>query len=437
MAAAGLLALVGALVLVVVAVVARPELVALAILGVVGVLAGVVSGATTGRRRRIVALVPIALGVVALVIALVDPWSPERGVGLALGGALVLAVVAGRCIRQVRRPPPVPAEPARSGAVLFVNTRAGPSTWEPRELMAAADRLGVEVVELGPDDDLIERAETAVRDGARVLGMAGGDGSMGCVARVAARADLAFVCVPGGTRNHFALDIGLDRRDPAAALAAFGPDAHERRVDLAWVNDRPFVNNVTLGVYARVVSDPGYRDAKVGTFLTVLADLADRDEGLEPLRFAGPDGEEIEEASLVIVSNNPYRRHGLTGGMRRDRLDGGELGVIVMSDHSAGAVAATAVATAITTGEAADPVTAWSTPELSMDAAVESVDVAVDGEALSLTPPLRFRIDPGALRLRVPAGTEVGIDEQGDPGFRGSLEALLATVLGSDEDEPR
>src|SRR5206468_2305338 len=104
----------------------------------------------------------------------------------------------------------------------------------------------VRTVLFGPGDDLRALTEHAVAQGADVLGVAGGDGSQALVADVARSHDLAFVCIPAGTRNHFALDLGLDRRDVAGALDAF-EDAVERRIDLASVGGRVFVNNASLG----------------------------------------------------------------------------------------------------------------------------------------------------------------------------------------------
>ena len=82
--------------------------------------------------------------------------------------------------------------------------------------------------------------------------MAGGDGSLAAVAAVAVERDLPFVVVPFGTRNHFARDVGLDRDDPLAALARLR-DGRERRIDIGRVNGRAFLNNVSLGHYARLV----------------------------------------------------------------------------------------------------------------------------------------------------------------------------------------
>ena len=92
--------------------------------------------------------------------------------------------------------------------------------------------------------------------------MAGGDGSLAVVAAAAAAHGLPFICVPAGTRNHFALDLGVDRHDVAGALDAFS-DGVERRIDLAEVNGRVFLNNVSLGIYGEAVRQSAYRDAKI------------------------------------------------------------------------------------------------------------------------------------------------------------------------------
>ena len=107
--------------------------------------------------------------------------------------------------------------------------------------------------------------------GADGLAMAGGDGSQAIVAKVAAEKGLPYACIPAGTRNHFALDLGVDRDDVVGALDAF-VDGGERTVDLAEVNGRVFVNNVSLGVYAEAVQRSEYRDAKLRTLLDTVPD---------------------------------------------------------------------------------------------------------------------------------------------------------------------
>ncbi|CAM5646037.1 diacylglycerol/lipid kinase family protein [Streptomyces canarius] len=96
-------------------------------------------------------------------------------------------------------------------------------------------------------------------DGADLLGVAGGDGTQALVAEVAAESGLPFLVIPAGTRNHFAMDLGLDREDPSAALEAL-TDGVELDVDLGYAGQRVFVNNVSFGAYAALAQDPAYRE---------------------------------------------------------------------------------------------------------------------------------------------------------------------------------
>ena len=166
-------------------------------------------------------------------------------------------------------------------------------------------------------------------DGADCLGMAGGDGSQALVASIAVENDLPFVCVSAGTRNHFALDLALDRNDPRRSLHAF-TDAVERRVDYATVNDRFFVNNVSLGVYATIVQQEGYREAKAETTRRLLPDMLNRSEEPFDLQFVTPDGREVDGCFLIMVSNNPYVLGPSLDVSQRRRLDTGRLGVFAV-----------------------------------------------------------------------------------------------------------
>ena len=174
----------------------------------------------------------------------------------------------------------------------------------------------------------------AVAEGADAVAMAGGDGSQAVVAMVAAELDLPYACIPAGTRNHFALDLGVDRDDVVGALEAF-VDGGERRVDLAEVNGQVFVNNVSLGLYAEAVQREGYRDAKLRTILDTLPEvLGPEGEGLD-LRWTGPGGHEHSSGAAILVSNNRYRLGSAVGSGTRPRIDDGLLGVTVASTPGA------------------------------------------------------------------------------------------------------
>jgi diacylglycerol kinase family enzyme len=211
--------------------------------------------------------------------------------------------------------------------------------------------------------------------------MAGGDGSQAIVAGIAAEHRVPYACIPAGTRNHFALDLGVDRSDVIGALDAF-VDGGERRVDLAEVNGRVFVNNVSLGLYADAVQKEGYRAAKIRTLVAMVPSTIGSEGGDAALRWSGPDGTEGERALVLLVSNNPYR----LGSATRPHLDEGDLGVSTASvdDSRHGAAR----------------LRSWSCPTFVVDAD-RPVAAGIDGEATTLTPPIRFASRPGALIVRI------------------------------------
>ena len=268
--------------------------------------------------------------------------------------------------------------------VLFINPRSGGGTAARARLPERARDAGIEAVILEPGQDLAALAGAAVAAGADMLGMAGGDGSLAVVAAVAAAHGIPFTCVPAGTRNHFALDLGVNRRDVAGALDAFTCGV-ERRIDAAVVNGRMFLNNVSLGIYGDAVRSPAYRDAKVRTLLETAAEVMR--PGADELApdVADDLGLEHPHPAVVLVSNNPYALdHPLARGTR-PALDSGQLGIIVLDAPGDGPRV---------------PGRAWSAPQLEIDAPA-TVHAGVDGEAVALEPPLRFTIRPAALRVRI------------------------------------
>jgi diacylglycerol kinase family enzyme len=309
---------------------------------------------------------------------------------------------------------------AASSAALIINLKSGGGKAERFDLAAQARQQGIEPIVLEPGDDLLELAESAVARGAQVIGMAGGDGSQALVATVAARCNVAHVCIPAGTRNHFALDLGLDRDDVVGALDAF-TDGVERRIDLARVNDHVFVNNASLGVYAKVVQSDVYRDAKLETWTRMLPDLLGRDAEPIDLEFAAADGSSCDDAALVLVSNNPYELTHLAGAGTRERIDSGMLGIVAARVR--GAEVARLVELELVGQAGRLPgLLSWSAREFEVRSG-GPVEVGLDGEALVLDPPLRFESLPGALRVRLPRGAGLA------PGARAV--ALTTANLGT------
>ena len=267
------------------------------------------------------------------------------------------------------------------GGVLFVNPSSGKGGPSVEELTSAARALDVRMHVLREDDDLAELARQADEE---VLGMAGGDGSLGAVARAAIERDLPFVCIPWGTRNHFATDAGLDADDPLSTLAAFR-DGIERRIDVGRVGEQVFLNNVSLGVYARLVHRRERRRQRGEAFARLRALLLSLKDRRRFERFV-VDGQPVR-ATVVLVSNNEYRLDLFSIGAR-DRLDEGTLAIYAA--HGLRRLRWTERKTAVVKIEASR---SWT-------------HAAIDGEPAVLESPLELRIQPGALRLLVPAGEE-------------------------------
>jgi diacylglycerol kinase family enzyme len=283
---------------------------------------------------------------------------------------------------------------------LLINPKSGGGKAERFDLARAARKRGIGAVVLERGDDLLELAERALSDGANVIGMAGGDGSQALVATVAMRHDVPHVCIPAGTRNHFALDLGLDRDDVIGALDAF-TDGVERRIDLARVNEHVFVNNASLGVYAQVVQSEAYRDAKLETWAQMLPELLGPGAPAIDLQFEGPDATELRDAPLVLVSNNPYQLTRLAGAGTRARLDTGRLGIVAARIRAASDIAELVMLETVGQSQRFRGLLEWSAPQFEVRSS-SPVAVGLDGEALMLEPPLQFVSLPGALRVRLP-----------------------------------
>lgn len=303
-----------------------------------------------------------------------------------------------------------PVEPPLRGGVrrpshpvLICNPWSGGGKVEAFGLVELARELGVEVVMLDHGLDLEEITRDAVARGADCLGMAGGDGSQALVASVAIENDLPFVCIPAGTRNHFALDLGLDRNDPRVAMYAFR-DAVERRVDYATVNGRLFVNNVSLGIYATIVQSEDYRKNKVEVSRSTITETLGRQAEPFDLQYATPDGENVADAFLIMVSNNPY-----VLGVRRDvsqrrEIDGGKLGVFAVSTRTASQAARLLTLSAMGLRNVSKYWHEFTAAEFEIRSRSGKAYMGVDGEALEASTPLRFRSHPAGLRMYVPTG---------------------------------
>ena len=371
-------------------------LVAFALIGVCAVLAG---GywflANRGVLRWLALVLVIAAPVLILVVFALHHlvWVAVVAVALMVAAAAT-ARAALSTGGQDAAMPAVPAARPRHPFVIM-NPRSGGGKVTKFGLKDKAEALGAEVALLeGPGTvDVAALARQAVADGADLLGVAGGDGTQALVAGIAAEHHLPFLVISAGTRNHFALDLGLDREDPATCLDAL-TDGEELRVDLGIIGDRTFVNNASFGAYAEVVQSPAYRDDKRGTTLQMLPDLLKGHQGAHLTAQAA--GTTIDAPQALLVSNDPYGMGDVAGLGRRARLDAGTLGMVAIRVDSA-RQAVELVRRGHGTG-----LTTLTAEQVTVDADAPQIPVGIDGETVMLPTPVRCTIQPRALRVVVP-----------------------------------
>jgi diacylglycerol kinase family enzyme len=337
-------------------------------------------------------------------------------VGAARQALAPSASAAGMPARKVQPP---------KRAFVIMNPRSGGGKVAKFGLKEKAEALGAEVALLdGPGIvDVAALARQAVADGADLLGVAGGDGTQALVAGIAAEHDLPFLVISAGTRNHFAMDLGLDRDDPATCLDAL-TDGVEQRIDLGIIGDRTFVNNASFGAYAEVVESPAYRDDKTGTTLQILPDLLSGHRGAKLSARAGDTT--VTAPQALLVSNDPYEISDVAGLGRRARLDAGTLGLIAVTVNNA------LQAVMLLRGAKGQGLTVLRAEEVVVDADVPEIPVGIDGETVMMPTPVICTIRPKVLRVRVPRHRPGVLTAAAEPRLNWSSLVKLASFRSGD-----
>jgi diacylglycerol kinase family enzyme len=368
--------------------------------GLAGVVVSLAAAYFFLSRRGVLRWVSFAVFVLAPVaVIVVYAFQDLLAEAAVLAAGWLLASIAGRLALAGDRPdwrmPEHPAQPPARYPYLIMNPKSGGGKVEKFDLKRKAEDLGAEVFLLGGSQpvDVARVAREAVARGADLLGVAGGDGTQALVAGVAAEHGLPFMVISAGTRNHFAMDLGLDREDPSACLGALS-DGVELRVDLGMINGQVFVNNASFGAYAEVVKTPAYRDDKLNTTLNLLPDLLQGHRGAR--LCARADDTEISAPQALLVANNPYGTGDIAGLDRRARLDQGLLGVVGVKVSSA------QQAIDLLRGRHAAELKVMTTKKIEITADAAQIPVGIDGEAVPMQVPVTCTISPRALRVWVP-----------------------------------
>jgi diacylglycerol kinase family enzyme len=407
-----------------------PRLLGQLMLFAVALFAGWLALTRTGGKRSVGAILAIAAAVG--IVLLQTGGDDLDAVSLVLRiVALIVAVglakyAIGTTDQALRGAdtPGTPVPPAKRG-VLFMNLKSGGGKAERFHLVDECEARGIEAVVLeGGQDWVAIIRETAPKHD--VVGMAGGDGSQALVGSIAAELGLPMLVVPAGTRNHLALDLGLDRDDVVGALDAYG-EAVERPMDLADVNGSVFVNNVSLGLYAAIVRSPEYRDAKADTTLATLP--MELGPGTQPfdLRFDAPDGHH-DGAHVIQVSNNPYGDT-LAALGSRPRLDTKQIGVVSLVIDGDRGIARFLAALATGRPDRYEGLTSWSAPTFEVSSG-SPIEIGLDGETQVMDSPLRFSIRPSPVRVRLPKFAIGYSPAARTLGWAGATQALWDVLLG-------
>ena len=405
-----------------------------ALAGLAVAAAGVWWILTEHLPRRAIGFVGLAVGAVLIVVAILQVVQGSQSPLLRIvvvAATLVVAALAGRAaltpdlraLDRLRDPKRVhPRKP-----VLLCNPWSGGGKVATFGLAQIAAEMGVEVVFLDHGLDLADLAYQAIAGGADCLGMAGGDGSQALVASIAHQHDIPFVCISAGTRNHFAQDLGFDKEDPRKGMVAFR-DGVERFIDYGTVGDRLFVNNVSLGIYATIVQQNGYRDAKLETTREMLPEMLSHQAEPFDLQFTTPEGTEIDDSFIVHVSNNPYVLGPSLDLSKRRSMDSGRLGIFAVNAAN-GREAAAMVARATVGLGGRDPhVHQFTAENFEVRSRGGKAFAGIDGEALELDTPLEFRTHPRALRMLVPEEVLAASEQRRTRAY--SPGRLVAVALG-------
>jgi diacylglycerol kinase family enzyme len=317
----------------------------------------------------------------------------QRRPRLGIMVALLVAGAAGVAgVWWSRSRPHLPAAPVKrvrpKRPVVIINPLSGDGRAKEYDLASAAADLGLETVTFEKGDDLQQLAHDAVDRGADLLMMAGGDGSLAAGAEVAMQRGVRFACVPVGTRNHFAMDLGLDRDDPVQALNA-GIDGVEVDVNVGHVGGQVFLNNVSFGIYAEAIADPDYRDHRVESVADATKDTVEGDGDQHGLAVQTPSGETRDRIDVLLVSNNPYQFIGPPDYGGRAALDTGRLGVVLAGGEESAR------------GHDHPGMEKWSAPTLTVRSPAATIDAGVDGELVTFDAPVEMH-NTSVLRVLLP-----------------------------------
>ncbi len=279
--------------------------------------------------------------------------------------------------------------------------RGGGSATDRSRVEEALQRAGIAATGRWLEgSEIAQAARDAVNAGARLVIAGGGDGTISAAAGALCGTDVALGILPLGTLNHFARDLGIPLDiDEAAKLITSGA---RRKVDVAEVNGRVFVNNSSIGVYPLLVRERDAQRRQLGRGKALAMAIA---AARTLIRFSKNrlnvtigDREASVETPLLFVGNNRYRLRMPRAGTR-EQLDGGELCVLVLRRKSLPGFAAAALRAVLGRERRQDVARIDDVRDLQVDSARSALTVSLDGETALMKTPLRYVARPQALTV--------------------------------------
>jgi len=290
---------------------------------------------------------------------------------------------------------------------VLLNCNAGAAGSDPKIGEKVADALAkagfdaeVELIDGGKCE---VRCRALVERGDRLIVVGGGDGTVSAAASALVGSETLLGILPVGTLNHFARDLGISTNiEEAIKLIASRP---ERRVDVAEMNDRLFINNSAIGLYPLMVIDRDLQRVRLGRskrlamIVASLRTLARFNH--QRLTLTVNDQQARIDTPLLFVGNNEYRTDIGAAG-QRESIEDGELSVYVMRKKTRRGLIAASIRALFNRSRADDMVRIEGVERLRVSSRKRQLAVSLDGEVVRAKPPLDYRIRKKALRVIAP-----------------------------------
>ena len=301
---------------------------------------------------------------------------------------------------------------------VIVNAKSGPDgegeNAESIEVAFRAHGLQAKVTVLQPGQDIARVVQLAIAEGASLVVAGGGDGTINAVAAELLDSDTMLGVLPLGTLNHFARDLGIpfELADAVRIIA----EGHCIAVDAGEVNGKTFLNNSSIGLYPRIVSDREQAQKHLGLGKWPALVRATVRALRDPSSFNAVvcvDGKELARRTpFIFVGNNCYVLEGFGIG-RRTSLHAGVLSLYVLRPKNGFGLLWLGLRSVFGIGSHARDFDAFEAVDFRVEAQGKRIEVATDGEVTNMESPVRYRIRPKALRVLAPRNDAVAARKKG------------------------